>query len=234
MKKNNIYLLRILVILIPVLFLSSCDELLDDEAPPVPTKTRMEGTWEVVEAYDTEKDTSILKKVKVLYLGFHLSSDNTINSTAGPMTTYLVYGDSKWTEISSTIDRIWDYTEYNTNGGEFFIESGVTDRFTIEMKLEGIGGSSTIKDILEIVGVNAEFLETVVYHKFMDVEVTFNDDFTQMTWDFDETTFTEYNIKNQYGNYVLWEGWNAPFRKCKFVLEKRSKDLKDLLIEANN
>ena len=99
------------------------------------------------------------------------------------------------------------------------------------MKLEGIAGTSTLKDILSIFGIQAEFLETVVYHKFMDVKVSFQDKSNNiMVWEFDNQTFAEYNAKDQYGTKFLWYGWPiSKFSKCKFVLTKKTKSVQDLV-----
>ena len=204
----------------------------------VPTKTLMEGVWEVTEAYDSA-GTNILDTLKVLKKippFFHLSSDGTVISTAGPMILYVVYNEtflSKLSLITSTIDQIFNYFDLNFNGGEFFIATGVVDRFTLEMQLEGIAGTSTLKDILTIFGVQPAWLETVVYHKFKDVKLSFQDTVGNiMVWEFDDQTTAEYNTKDQFGNKVLWQGWPVNnFAKCKFILTKRSKDLQTLVTE---
>lgn len=207
-----------------------------EEEKPTPTRELMQGVWEITEAYDTETGDTITGKTKVLYSGIHLSSDGTVISTAGPLVTYLVYGDSKWTEISSIVDQVFNYANLSFNGGEYFTKDDrVFDRFTLEMKLEGIGGSKSLEDILSIFNIEVKWLKTVVYHKFLNVEIEVDEDNPDyMVWTFDSVTTTSYNTKDYTGTPVFWGGWTAPFRKCKWVLEKRSKSLEELVKEASN
>lgn len=213
---------------------TTCEWLEEQKAKPEPTRDLMLGVWEISEAIDLETGDTITGKTKVLYSGLHLSSDNTVISTTGPLVTYLVYGDTKWTEISSIIDEVFNYADLSFNGGEFFTSNERTfDRFTFEPKLEGIGGSKSLEDIMDVFNIHAEWMNTVVYHKFIDVKVEINGtNPNHMVWTFDDSTITSYNIKNQHGEPVAWEGYTAPFRKCKWIMEKRSKSLKDLVREA--
>lgn len=205
------------------------DELLE----PDPTKTRMEGVWELTEAYN-ENGVSILDSISVPVTVFHLSSDNTVVSTAGPMVTYLVYGGSKYTSIASKIDEVFNYASLDLNGGEWFIDGGAVTRFTLEMKLEGLPGQKSLTDLLGWLGIGGDYLDIVIYHKFIDVKVTFESFVdTVMTWEFDATTEAVYNKKNSRGDYELWEGWpTGNFSHCTFVLTKRVKDIKDLIRDA--
>jgi hypothetical protein len=212
---------------ITILFFNSCELL---EEVEIPTKTRMEGTWEVVEAYN-EKDSSIIKQISFPTTVFNLGSDNSVLSTAGPMFMYIVYGSSKYTEISSKIDQVFKYADLNfNNGGEWFIKKeGVVNKFTIEMKLEGLPGQTAFKDILSLLGVKSSFIDFTIYHMFTDVYVNMIDDET-MEWRFTNDTFAEYNTKNEYGKYVLWNGVSTnTFSKCSFILKKRTKSLKDIV-----
>ncbi|PKP23159.1 MAG: hypothetical protein CVU05_00740 [Bacteroidetes bacterium HGW-Bacteroidetes-21] len=224
--------LRILFVLPFVAFLFSCEK-----DAPTPTKTRMEGVWIVVEAYDSA-GTSIMDKFQnplIPITAVYLGSDNTILSTAGPMVTYMVYGESKWTQISAIIDQCFNYANLTFNGGEFFVADGVVDRFALEMKLEGIGGTSTLVEILNLFNIQAEWLKEVVYHKFLDVSVSFNENNDRMTWELDGSTWAKYNMKDAQGEYVLWYGWPVTkFSRCKFVLEKKVKTLNDVVDEAYN
>ncbi|MBN1760035.1 MAG: hypothetical protein JW863_17040 [Chitinispirillaceae bacterium] len=217
------------------LFLTVSCDLFDWDAllEQDPTKSRMEGVWEVTEAYN-EDGESILDSISIPITLFHLSSDNTVISTAGPMVTYLVYGGSKYTSIASKIDEVFNYASLDLNGGEWFIDGGQVTRFTLEMKLEGLPGQKSLTDLLGWLGIGGDYLDVTIYHKFMDVKVTFEDwNDTVMTWEFDNTTEAVYNKKNSRGEYVLWEGWPADnFSHCSFVLTKRVKDIKDLIKEA--
>jgi len=231
MKTLN-FTCRFLFIAVISFSLLSCEK-----DAPTPTKTRMQGVWLVTGAYDSS-GTSIMDKFQnplIPITAFYLGSDNTVLSTAGPMVTYVVYGETKWTQISSIVDQIFNYANLTFNGGEYFVADGVVDRFALEMKLEGIGGSSTLADVLSLFQIQAQWLKEVVYHKFLDVEVSFNDANDVMEWEFDANTWAKYNMKDSYGEYVLWGGWPVTqFSKCKFVLSKKTKTLNDIVDEAYN
>lgn len=202
------------------------DKLLEQD----PTKTRMEGVWEVTEAY-TADGTSILSDISFPVTAFHLSTDQTVVSTAGPMIMYLVYGKSNYTKIAAKVDQVFNYAKLNFNGGEWFIDGGVVDRFTLEMKLEGLPGQSAVTTLLGLLNIGSDYLDIVIYHKFMDVRVEFEDfNDTVMTWHFDDYTIPEYNKKDSKGNYVAWNGFQpANFTRGKFVLRKRTRNLTDLV-----
>jgi hypothetical protein len=204
------------------------------EIEQTPTKTKMLGLWEVVEAYD-EDGESILKDINYPITLFHLQSDNSILSTAGPMFMMIVYGSSKYTQIASKIDQTFDYanTEIFTNG-EWFIDDGTTDNFTLEMKLKGLPGQTSLKSLLELLNIKSEFLDVTIWHKFIDVHVEFDlfSD-TSMTWEFDNSTTAVYNTKDSDGNNVLWNGFPVDqFSHCKFVFRKRAGGLRDAVANA--
>ncbi len=225
--KRSLPILLLIVSSFAIIF-SSCEDLFLEETP---TKTRMQGIWKVTEVYN-ENDSLITDRFEFPITAFWLSDDNGVVSTSGPLMMYIVYGDNQYTNIFSKIDQVFDYTGLNYNSGEFFVASGVQERFTLEMKLEGLPGQDALTDLLIMIGINASWLETIVYHKFMDVKVDFLSDETMM-WTFDVTTFAQYNMKDQYGNYVLWEGWPVSgFQRVTIVLEKQIKSLNDIVIEA--
>jgi|GEM_PF-564757 len=232
MKKLKV-LSQLLIVAVIAFSMFSCEK-----DAPTPTKSRMEGAvWVVTEAYDSAGN-NIMDKFQnplIPITAFYLSSDNTVLSTAGPMVTYIVYGDSKFTQVASIIDQVFNYANLSFNGGEYFVADGVVERFALEMKLEGIGGgaTNTLETILNMFNIQAQWLETVVYHKFLDVKVSFNQTNDLMTWEFDNSTWAKYNMKDDYGEYVLWGGWPvSKFSKCKFVLEKKTKNLQDVVSEA--
>jgi hypothetical protein len=202
------------------------------------TKSLMEGTWELTEAYDEDGD-SIINQINFPVTAFHLSSDNGIVSTGGPMFMYIVYGDNKYTDIAAKIDQVFNYAKLDFNHGEWFIEGGPVERFTIEMKLEGLPGQKSLTTLLDALGITEDYLDVVVYHKFLDVSVTFPDDeqigesdYETMVWEFDSTTTAEYNTKDSHGNYVSWEGWPTDnFSRARFIFQKRSKDLEEIVKE---
>jgi hypothetical protein len=146
---------------------------------------------------------------------------------------YLVYGDNKYTQIASTIDQVFNYAGLDFSGGEFFVSGGVVNRFTLEMKLEGLPGQKALTTLLDILGITQDYLDIVIYHKFMDVGVYFENNNNTMRWEFDDKTFAEYNTKNNYGNYILWGGWPVEnFSRCTIVLEKQVTDLTQVVQEA--
>ncbi len=209
--------------------------LLELELEQPPTKTRMQGLWEVVEAYD-EDGNSILEKINFPATFFQLQSDNNIISSAGPMIMMLVYGDSKYTSIASKIDQTFNYASADVfTNGEWFIEGGVTERFTLEMKLEGLPGQKSLTTLLDLLGITKDYLDVTIYHKFKNVHVEFDpfSDNTEMTWEFDNSTTAVYNKKDNYGDYVLWNGFPVDrFSRCRFVFKKRAGSLKDAVVNA--
>lgn len=226
MKKH----LTLLASLIIVFAISSCD-LIQDEPP---TKTQMEGVWTVSSAVDVGTGTDITNRINFPITAFHLSSDGTIISTAGPLIMYIVYGDSKFTQIASQIDQVFNYASLDFNGGEFFVGGGVQTRFTLEMKLEGLPGQKALTTLLELLGIGNDYLDVVVYHKFMDVKVDFAEDYETMYWEIDGSTSAVYNTKDNYGNYVLWNGWPINnFQHVKLTLTKQVKDLRDVVEDAS-
>jgi len=216
-----------IIIAFGILGLSGCKK----EEPP--TKTSMEGTWTVTEAYDGSGNV-LAHNINFPITAFHLSSDNGVVSTAGPMIMYIVYGDNQYTNIASKVDQVFNYVSLDFNNGEFFVGGGVQERFTLEMKLEGLPGQKALTDLLGYLGIGNDYLDVVIYHKFMDVLVSFEDDYNTMIWEFDATTSAVYNKKDNYGNYVLWGGWPVEnFSHSRFVLTKQVKDLADVVKDAS-
>jgi len=225
MKKNILYS----IVLFSMLIFVSCEE--QEEVIP-PTKSSMEGVWKVSNVLNSEgKD--ITAQLSYPVIAFHLSSDGTVISSAGPLIMYVVYGQNKYTEISSMIDQVFNYSTLSFNGGEFFVGGGVQNRFTLEMKLEGLPGQKTLTTLLDLIGIGDDYLDVVVYHKFMNVGVSFSKDYQTMTWSIDQITSAVYNRKDNFGNYVLWNGWPVSgFQQCQITLSKQSKDIKDVVKPA--
>lgn len=223
MKNHRPGIFKPLAIVIVFILFASC---LKDETP---TKTKMEGVWKVTNVYNAA-GTDITNKVEFPVVVFQLNSDGTVISTAGPLIMYMVYGDSKYTQIAADIDQVFDYTTLSFNGGEFFVGGGVVDRFTLEMKLEGLPGQHAITTLLNMLGVTQDYLDVVIYHKFMNVQVAFDVTGKQMTWTIDDQTTAVYNTKDSYGNYVLWQGWPVSnFSKCSIVMQKESTSINDIV-----
>lgn len=221
---------RKFIILISFVFItavfSSCEEL--EQSKP-PTKNSMEGVWKVTQVINSTGQ-DITPQLSYPVVGFHLSSDGTVISSAGPLIMYIVYGQSKYTQIASMIDQVFNYSSLSFNGGEFFIGGGQQESFTLEMKLEGLPGQKSITELLDIIGIGNAYLDVVIYHKFMNVGVSFSKDYKTMTWIFDSYTQAVYNKKDQYGNYVLWNGWPVDnFQHCQITLSKQTVELRDLI-----
>ena len=228
MRIIKVFTWNILLLFAGVIVFTSCEKMEEE----IPTKDKMEGVWTVTEAYN-ELDQNILNKINFPITAFHLSSDNTVISTAGPMVMYIVYGDNKYTQIASTIDQVFNYANLDFNGGEFFVGGGEQSRFTLEMKLEGLPGQKALTELLELIGIGNAYLDVVVYHKFRDVKVFFEDNGNTMIWEWDNITTAVYNTKDNYGDYVLWGGWPVNnFSKCQFVLRKQSQGLNDVVQAA--
>ena len=76
--------------------LQSCTE------EETPTKLAMQGNWELVSAKDAAGN-DITSQVAFPVTAIQLTDDNGMLGTQGPMFTRVVYGDSKWIEISGKI-----------------------------------------------------------------------------------------------------------------------------------
>ncbi len=215
------------IALVISVILTSCKE---DEEPP--TKTNMEGVWTATQLINSSGQ-NIISDVEFPIVAFHLSSDGTIISTAGPLIMHVVYGGSEYTKIASKIDQVFNYSTLSFNGGEFFIGGGVQPTFTLEMKLEGLPGQKALTTLLDLIGITNDYLDVVVYHKFMDVGIEFENNYQTMIWNFNNTTTAVYNSKDNHGNYVLWYGWPVNnFQRCQIVFTKSSKDIRDVVSSA--
>ncbi len=116
----------------------------------------MEGAWILTDAYDGHGN-QIAKDINFPITAFLFSSDNTVNSTGGPMFMHIVYGGSKYTNFASKVDQVFDYANFKLTNGEWFIGDGNVNRFTIEMKLEGPPGLTTFTEVLRFFGVQNHF-----------------------------------------------------------------------------
>lgn len=226
MKKQIIFLSFLL--LFSGLFIS-CEELVQVKPP---TKSSMEGVWKVSNVTNSVGE-DITNQLAYPVVAFHLSSDGTVISSAGPLIMYIVYGQNKFTQISSQIDQVFNYATLSFNGGEFFIGGGQQERFTLEMKLEGLPGQKSLTTLLGLIGIGNDYLDVVVYHKFMNVGVSLSKDNQTMIWSIDDYTTAVYNKKDVNGNYVLWNGWPVNnFQHCQITLTKQSVDIKDVINAA--
>jgi len=217
---RNAYLLAAGVIC--TLFLNSC------EKTETATRTRMQGNWQLTFARDAAGN-DIKQKVAFPVTVLQLTYDNGMVGTLSPMFMYIVYGDNKWVQIASKIDQVFDYANFRFNTGEFFVDPGVQESFTVEAKLQATALAGGLIDILTLAGVDATWFQQVVYHKFINVSVSFADD-DHMTWEFTDATQPVYNYKDGQGNYVLWQGVPInSFTRGTFAFTRRTQTLNEIV-----
>jgi hypothetical protein len=220
--------------------LQSCTE------EETPTKLAMQGNWELVSAKDAAGN-DITSQVAFPVTAIQLTDDNGMLGTQGPMFTRVVYGDSKWIEISGKIKQVFDYANLRLNTGEFFVGENVQQTFTVEAKLQAtaaVGG--VLSDILQLVGVNSSFFQQVIYHKFTNVNVSFpdkkesggflagnndnSDGYNTMVWEFTDNTQAFYNYKDANGNSLVWNGFPvANFQRGTYTFRKFTTGLNDFV-----
>lgn len=219
---------KLFIVAIIALGFASCEEV------ETPTHELMQGVWEVTEAYDASDSTIVDNVNFMLPTYIWLDDMNGVISTAGPMFMHIVYGPSKFIAITSKLDQAFQYSDLTLTNGEFFMEKDkVVERFTIEMKLK-FPTVETIESILNLMGIDLpSFIESVIYHKFINVKVEIDDRDTEtMVWTFDDVTEARYNIKDQYGDYVSWTGMPAEnFQKCRFVMTKKVGTIDQLVTD---
>lgn len=205
-----------------LLFFNSC------EKTETATKTRMQGNWELTAATNAA-GTDIKQKVAFPVTVIQLTDDNGMVGTLSPMFMYIVYGESKWIDIAGKIDQVFDYANFRFNTGEFFVDPGIQETFTVEAKLQATAVAGGLIDILTLAGVDASWFQQVVYHKFINVSVYFDDD-DHMTWEFTDNTQPVYNYKDGQGNYVLWQGIPVNgFTRATFNFTRRTQTLNEVV-----
>lgn len=230
---RQLLILRIFIFAGFIAIFSSC---LEEEQP---TKVLMQGNWQLTAAVD-ENGKDILSDVAFPVTVIQLTDDNGMVGTQGPMFTYVVYGGSKWIQASGKIKQIFDYANFRFSTGEFFVGEGQQETFTVEAKLQATAAVGGLKDVLEIFGVANGFLQQTIYHKFIDVKVSFQDQGTSkegrdqiMVWEFTPTTVGAYNYKDAQGNPLVWNGWPVDkFSRAKFTFTKRTQGINELVSEA--
>jgi hypothetical protein len=214
-----------------------------------PTKLAMQGNWELVSAKDASGN-DITSQIAFPVTAIQLTDDNGMLGTQGPMFTRIVYGDSKWIEVSGKIKQVFDYANLRMNTGEFFVGENVQPTFTVEAKLQATAAAGgVLSDILQLVGVNTSFFQQVIYHKFTNVTVTFpdkgeasrsffqnsnnnnnNNGYNTMVWEFTDNTQAFYNYKDQNGNSVVWNGFPvANFKRGTYTFRKFTTGLNDFV-----
>ncbi len=231
---KNLRIIALLFIASGLIF-TSCEPIEE----PTPTNELMEGVWELTDAY--EGDSVILDKVTNFFPSFiHLDNNNSVNSTMGPLFMYIVYGDSRFINITSKMDEVFSYADMSLTEGEWFIDKNkVVDNFTIEMKLK-FPTMQTLTNIFDLLDVDLpEILEDgmdlTIYHRFKYVSIIIDEDYPdEMVWEFTDNIIADYNVKNMYGDKELYNGIPATeFSRCRLVFTKRVKSIIDLVTEHN-
>ncbi len=215
--------------------ISSCTVLENLVEEETPTTDRIQGVWEATSVLEIGTDTlDILDTLNLRIPSYiHIKENTHFSSTAGPLFLYLVYGKSKWTQVTSKIDQLFDYAKITTTDGRWFCGPQVVDVFTPEVTLS-FPSSQTFKTILDVFGVGNGYLDTYIEHKFKDVSITFEGDDT-MYWEWTDMTEGVYNKLNNHGDPILWSGWDATrFSRCRIKFEKRVKTLTTLIDESTN
>ncbi|MCF8295954.1 MAG: hypothetical protein K9J13_00295 [Saprospiraceae bacterium] len=235
MKFSRITIFAIVLLATVALVFTACIK----EEVQTPTNELMQGVWELTQV--TENDSNITSQFTGIFPTFiHLDDMNSVNSTAGPLFMYIVYGKSKFINITSQIDNVFNYSNLSFTSGEWFIDKNeVVDNFTIEMKLK-FPTTSTITTLLDAMGVSLggvvdDILDAIIYHKFRNVRVEINDDDPEtMIWEFDDLVIAEYNTKDSQGDYVLYQGTGFgvdSYSRCRLVFKKKVKTLTQLAQE---
>lgn len=221
---------------------NSCE--LEDE--PTPTNELMEGVWELTSIVDesgNEIGDSIMGWFPC-YMSF--DAQNSVISTSGPVFMYLVYGRSRFVDITSKIDDVFKYADFALDGdlnfltnGEWFIDKNkvVTD-FTIQMKLR-FPTATTLSDVFSLMNlplpeIVEDALDIIVYHRFKYVSVEIDENNPdEMIWSFTDNVVADYNTKDMYGDYVTYTGIPADsYQRCTMKFEKRIKGLTELTNQA--
>lgn len=230
----------ILTLITATIILQGCKE------EETPTKLAMQGNWELVSAVDAAGN-DITSQLAFPVTAIQLTDDNGMLGTQGPMFTRIVYGDSKWIEVSGKIKQVFDYANLRLNTGEFFVGENVQNTFTVEAKLQAtaaVGG--VLSDILQLVGVNSSYFQQVIYHKFTNVNVSFpnksknetfftanqtnKDAYNTMVWEFTDNTQAFYNYKDANGNSIVWNGFPvANFQRGTYTFKKFTQGINDFV-----
>ena len=216
---------------------NSCEK---PEDPPIPTNELMEGkVWEVTAIFDAN-DSLITNEVNSFFPTYiHLDDANSLNSTAGPMFMYIVYGGSKFIDVSSKFDEIFKYADLQMTEGEWFIDKNkVVDNFTLEVKMR-FPTAETFNEVFQLLNIPppeivADAIDIIVYHKFKFVNVDIREENpSKMTWNLTSSIEATYYTKDQYGDPIVWVGISSDsFQKLKIIMDKRAESLTSLVQTA--
>jgi hypothetical protein len=219
-----------------LILLDSCE--LDDIATP--TNELMEGVWQLEEAFD-ENDSLITDDITTFFPAFvHLDDMNSVNSTLGPAFMYIVYGDSRFIDVTSKFDEVFTYTDLALTEGEWFIDKNKSvDNFTIEIKMR-FPTLKTLNEVFELLQLDlpeiaADAIDIIVYHKFKFVKVEISDANPDiMVWEFTDEVVPTYNTKDKYGDPVMYTGISTDsYTRCRLVFNRKVKSIEELVMDAS-
>ena len=77
---------------------------------PTATKILMQGNWELTAATDAAGN-NILSQVAFPVTVIQLTDDNGLLGTHAPLATRIVYGDSKWTQLSGKMNQVFSLAQ---------------------------------------------------------------------------------------------------------------------------
>lgn len=230
-------IVKIGILGVVLLFVQGCS-ILDSFNDPTPTQTLMEGVWQVSGVYDMSKDSTV-NMLDSIGLGYKssripffvkLSEDGDMQSTAGPLFLYLVYGNRNYSNFFGKLDELFRYGDMETTNGDWSINDGIQNNFDIQVKLMP-PSMKTFTNILELFGVNVQKVKTFLLHQFNNVSVKVDANSPkQMTWTWTNSVAATYFTSGDNFKNVIWVGWEATkFSRCKVVFEKKVGTLQDLV-----
>ena len=226
---------RILLISVLIFSISSCEKVEDD---PTPTNDLMEGVWKLSQITDTA-GVDITDTVMGFFPGYlHLDDANSVNSTLGPLFMYIIYGDSKFINISSKFDEMFKYTDIKLTEGEWFIDKNkVVDNFTIEIKMR-FPTATTFNEVIQILDLPLpeavqDAVDIIIYHKFRFVGIAIDDEHPDiMKWYMDNAVVTDYSTKDEQGDKQPFSLTTNSFTKCTITFNRQQKSINQLVEEA--
>jgi len=228
---------KLAALILMVILVQGCS-ILDSFNDPTPTQTLMEGVWQVTAVYDLSNDSTV-NMLDSIGLGYKssripffvkLSEDGDMQSTAGPLFLYLVYGNRNYTNFFGKLDDLFRYADMETTNGDWSINDGIQDDFDMQVKLMP-PSMKTFTNILELFGVNVQKIKTFLLHRFNNVSVDIDSSSPkEMTWRWTSAVDASYFTSGDNFDNVIWVGWEATkFSRCKVVFEKKVGTLQDLI-----
>jgi hypothetical protein len=165
---------------------------------------------------------------------------NSVNSTLGPVFMYIVYGDSRFIDVTSKFDEVFTYTDLALTEGEWFIDKNKSvDNFTIEIKMR-FPTLKTLNEVFELLQLDlpeiaADAIDIIVYHKFKFVKVEISEANPDiMVWEFTDEVVPTYNTKDKYGDPVIYTGISTDsYTRCRLVFNRKVKSIEELVMDAS-